>query len=259
MALIKKYHNLYQIINDFNKLTDISTISSKEFDLSYRKTDYDVDLGRFVASDEDEQTIIDNKINLGSLYIEEFLNDFSDYWVAIDKIVLDKISDDFSLDKYYNIKLNMILILKNWSIYKGTKDFIEFVFNLYSVLTTTEFWNLTEFVVESHCSIFSNFKNLEYNLTGDLPNHIWESVIKPTIHPSGWICNYRGVENIEDYSIVSFDNHLRNDICYIDYASCNSTINNITNFDSLTLTQTDLNKINKINFQFDLINISNET
>jgi hypothetical protein len=250
--MTNKYHNLYQIINDFHRIDSIDSIVSEEFDLEYRKTVYNAVSGRFDAVDD--VSVVDNKKTLGNLYIEEFINDFASYWRAIDETVARRIPD---FDIYVAVKKDMIRLIRSFSIYKGTEFFIKFVYDLYATLTTTEFW-LGRFVVVSNSTIFSNFKNLEYNLTGTLPSHVWENIIKPTIHPAGWICNYFGNEYTEYYDIVSYDNHLRNDLCYIDYAGCNSVVNTnagLYYFDGLLLFGTDLLKTTKTTFQFDVINV----
>jgi hypothetical protein len=238
---------------NLSKLNSEEIIDDKDFDLIFHKTEFNSDLGRFIA--EDEQTIIDNKKTLGDLYIAEYLNDFVGYWKSIDLEINKKTTDSFKLREYAKIKINMIKILREYSIYKGTSDFIKFVYNLYSHLTTSNFLNENEFVIGSYCETFSNFKNLEYNLIGNLPRYVWESIIKPCCHPAGWVCNYSGIDFTDDGEIISYDNHLRNNYCYIDYSATNSTINNYK-FDTMQISQEDIINLNKQIFQFDSLVIS---
>lgn len=249
----KKYHNLYQILSKFDKLNSENIINDEDFDLIFNKTDFDSNLNRFIA--EDEVSIIDNKETLGNLYIAEYLHDFVEYWKTIELSLIEKGWDRYQWRIYYDIKIGMIKILKNYSIYKGTENFIKFVYDLYAHLTTSDFINQEDFDIKSYCEIFSNFKNLEYNLKGVLPNFLWESVIKPTCHPAGWVCNYLGNEYQEDYDLFCYDNHLKNNYCYIDYSGSNTIINNKEkidyNFDKMYIFQNDIIKNRKQNFQFD--------
>jgi hypothetical protein len=246
-----KFHNLYQIINDFTKLDRSDIVTNTEFDFNYFQTVYNAVSGRFEIVGD--QITIDNKKTLGNLYIEEFINDFAEYWNAIDSIVLRR-PVDYKI--YLAIKRDMITIMRNFSIYKGTEFFIKFVYDLYVTLTVDEFW-MDKFELRSNAVIFANFRNLEYNLTGELSSHVWENIIKPTVHPAGWVCNYFGNEYTEYYDIVSYDNHLRNNYCYIDYAGCNAVINandDIYDFDAINLFWSELTRLNKVNFQFDVLN-----
>lgn len=254
-----KYHNLYQIVNDFAKIRDDSVFVNGEFDLEYFQTAYNVVSGQFdVVGDGTTTQTIDNRKQLGNRLIEEFINDFVDYWNNIDSIVEPKLPDEAARTNYRNIKRSMFLVLRSFTIYKGTDFLIRFVYDLYSTLTTTEFW-IDSFVVKNFATTFSNSKNLEYNLSGNLPTYVWENVIKPTVHPAGWVCNYFGLEVSEDGNIVSYDDKLRNDYCYIDYAGCNEIVNNNVyipyDFDGLKIAQSDLLRSNKTRFQFDAIKI----
>jgi len=257
---MQKYHNLYQIVNDFAKLRDDSVFVNDEFDLEYFQTTYNVVSGQFdVVGDGSTTQTIDNRKQFGNRLIEEFINDFVDYWNNIDSIVEPKLPDETARSAYRNIKRSMFLVLRSFTIYKGTEFLIKFVYDLYSTLTTTDFWT-TPFEVKHTAIAFSNSKNLEYNLSGNLPTYVWENVIKPTVHPAGWVCNYFGLEDNEDGNIVSYDDKLRNDYCYLDYSGCNEIVNNNVyipyDFDKLEIAQNDLLRSNKTRFQFDTIEIS---
>jgi hypothetical protein len=256
---MNRYHNLYQLLLNFDKLNSEEIINDEDFDVIFNKTEFNSGLGRFVA--ETGETTIDNKKTLGNLYIAEYLNDFVDYWKTIDSEIEKLNLDMYNQKKYLNIKIQMIKLLRNYSIYKGTSNFIRFVYNLYAHLTTHNFLSDNNFVIDSYCSIFSNFKNLEYNLQGNLPSYIWESVIKPICHPAGWVCNYSGNDYNDDYEIVCYDNHLKNNYCYIDFLSTNTIINNKNSinkyyFDSLQILENDMIKITKQNFQFDSLTLT---
>lgn len=255
---MQKYHNLYQIVNDFAKTLDDSVFVNNEFDLEYFQTAYNVVSGRFdTVGYPSSPVTIDNRKRLGNRLISEYLNDFVDYWINIDENVESRVPDAAAADQYRAIKQTMFRLLRSFSIYKGTEFFIKFVYDLYATLTTTDFW-VGDFSVGDFSVIFSNYKNLEYNLSGILPTYVWETVIKPTAHPAGWVCNYFGEDQNEDNEIVSYDNRLRNDYCYIDYAGCNETINNSVsvNFDVMEIQMTDLLRLNKVNFKFDNIVIT---
>ena len=164
-----KYHNLYQIVNDFAKIRDDSVFVNDEFDLEYFQTAYNVVSGQFdIVGDGTTTKTIDNRKQLGNRLIEEFINDFVDYWNNIDSIVEPKLPDEATRASYRNIKRSMFLVLRSFAIYKGTDFFIRFVHDLYSTLTTTEFWT-ESFVVRNFATTFSNSKNLEYNLSGNRP------------------------------------------------------------------------------------------
>lgn len=256
MAL-NKYHNVYQIVNDFGKTDSISVLNSTEFDLNYYGVEFNPVSGRFeTVNPSGEPKFINNRKALGKLYTAEFCDDFTDYWENIEASLSNISIVDWN--RYYGIKKDMVMVIKNFSIYKGTEFFIKFIYDLYATMTTTEFWKESQFEVLSFADIFSNFKNLEYNLSGSLPGYVWESVIKPTVHPAGWVCNYFGNEYSDDYQIVSYDNHLRNDLCYVDYAGCNSTINPINlEFDFMHIFQSDILSNRRVNFQNDLVTVTN--
>lgn len=264
---MNKYHNLYQILTQLDQLNSENILNDTDFDLTFFKTDYNTDLGRFVASLT--ETTIDNKETLGTLFITEYLHDFVEYWKNIELKLPSSSWDRTKWRKYLDIKINMVKLLRSYSIYKGTEIFIKFVYNLYAHLTTSDFINENEFIIGSYCEIFSNFKNLEYNLKGTLPDYEFNSIIKPCCHPAGWVCNYSGNNYEEEYDIICYDNHLKNNYCYIDYAGCNSIVNinnhvssntinhAIYDFDSLCIYQSDLITNRKVNFQFDEMTLIN--
>lgn len=281
MSEFKQLNSYGNLLNLYNINNIEQLITSDLFNYNFDTTTFNTALNKFVKS---HSVNVDNKSILNEYIIHQYLSDFKLFWDYIEQnnkfnvlVSTDLKYDSISavekannlndkINLYYNLKYQYCKLIMEYSRFKGTKLYLEFIYQLFYQLSLPT-WNLQPNITYNYINdnnhyydndyilqdiykpniIESTIKTCVYIVSGGLTKQIYEIYIKPLTHPTGWVCDYSSTAEYIDNSYNIVDNHLYNYDSYVDYSGCNITKNN-TVVENLSLIElNDLLRPNEIN------------
>ena len=182
-------NGLYKL-NNLDVLDDIRSCFLGEDLFSYsftpvKKTPEGTYVKESDADNNDVVLKIDIRKMLESLYIEQYLTEFKEYFrILDDELAANPTKSSQLLTETKIALLSRSNIINSFA--KGTLKGIEVVLGLFCK-------NLGEYTFRVETSPLGN--NFIYRITSDMPKVYWTSIIKEIVHPISWRDEYIQIDN----------------------------------------------------------------
>lgn len=178
-------NNVYTQLQGINDLLSLEALTKKEenYHLRFNPTTFNTLSGQVEMLPE-VVNISNNEVVLEKL-VDQYFIEYKEFY----KILNNREAEATPYASYYdddyvnNIHLMFMKNITRWYSLKGNKTFIEIMLGLYA-----------KFLGYNVISVVENTaKNFVYNVSSSIPTIIWDTKIKPFVHPLSWSCTYNEI------------------------------------------------------------------
>lgn len=169
------YKQLISLDNTIN--TEYILNNSNKYTLKFNVDEYDTSTKQHSPS-TDKVIVYNNDIILNKL-IEQYFIEYKTFFNIINSV---NTNENIIIDQQYINNLHSIFmknIVKFYSL-KGNITYIKLMFSLYAKYTNNNIISIVE----------DPINNFSYRISSSLSKRLWESQIKPYVHPLSWNIKY---------------------------------------------------------------------
>jgi hypothetical protein len=177
-------NNVYKKLNDLNNLLSIEYVVKNEDDykIDFAPSNYNFDTKSYESAEESIR--IDNDATIIERLVYQYFNEYKTFYDIINTRATTT-PTDLMYDQDYIKELHLLFMdnIAKWYSLKGNTSTIELLFALY----TRYFGEVTISIIEDPVQTFM------YRVSSSLPRKIWESQVKPFVHPLSWVAVYNEI------------------------------------------------------------------